>query len=138
MPVRPSSSRSGSTLVKWAATPSSAPIPIAHQVAAAESGRERVTIDGSSPKLTTYGTTENAVLFRPRLYAQAEARKTTFAIVTHGPRTIEVATEKIAVPTAHARTVRTGTRPRATGLSVRPTARSRSASSQSFDNPTDA
>jgi hypothetical protein len=66
-PVRASSSRSGSTLVRCTAAPSAAPAVHAHQAANAGSGAESVASDGKTPKLTRNGTIDQGVDLSPAL-----------------------------------------------------------------------
>ena len=124
--------------MKWAATPSNAPIPIAHHAAIFGSGNASVTISGRSPKLTTYGSTDRGVLLRPRLYAHAEAMNTACTSVAARPSGMVNATAAAAQQNAAVRTAAALIQPTATGLSPRPTARSLAASNQSLDKPTEA
>ena len=64
--------------------------------------------------------------------------KTVWTSVAAAPSGTVATTAAIAAPIAPARTIRTEMRPLATGLSERPTIRSRSASSQSLERPTEA
>src|SRR5665811_979437 len=66
-PVATSSPRSGSTLARWAATPSNPPA-VSVQAAGHRGGEaDRVATAGSIPKAMAYGSQDRTVAFRPRL-----------------------------------------------------------------------
>src|SRR5450756_2361329 len=67
IPVATSSPRSGSTLARWAATPSNPPA-VSAQAAGHRGGKaDRVATAGSIPKAMAYGSQDRTVAFRPRL-----------------------------------------------------------------------
>ena len=134
-PVRRSSSRSGRTFVRCTAAPSAAPAIQPHRAVTRGSGRASVASDGKIPKLTRNGTIENGVDFSPALYDHADARKTAWAASIPHPRGAESSSAAASAPSAAPHATRSLTSPRAIGLSVRPTARSRGASIASFERP---
>jgi hypothetical protein len=137
-PVRASASRSGSVFVKCAAAPSSAAASIAQPGGSARSGPHSVTNAGSAPNASAYGTTLAAVRFNPRSYPHAipTAARCTAAALT--PQPSDSSAHAVSAVSAATRSVPAATAPVAAGLSVRPAARSRSASSQSFAQPTES
>src|SRR4029453_3445647 len=121
---------------RWAPTPSRAPAATIHTGGHRGSGRARVITAGSAPNAIADGRPDQATRLRPRLYAQpdpttssrctaADARPQARDKTTHAPAAIAIIR----------RTRTSETSPRATGLSARPTCRSRPASITSLDQP---
>ncbi len=136
-PVRASSSRSGSTLEKWMATPSVAPAIHAHTGATRGSGRARNASDGNTPNPTTKHAADQIVDLSRALYAHPHARNTAWATASRHPSVADRPRAAMAATIADAHAVRTGEPSAARGLSVRPMARSRGASMTSLESPID-
>ena len=135
-PVARSSSTSGRTFTRWVPTPSNAPAALAHRGATCGSGAAKVMTVGSRPKLSANGSHDHTERFSQALYDNADATATRWAIPAATPSSSESGTRGEGGSSAAHPTTPRLTRPDATGLSVRPTRRSRSASSQSLLQPT--
>ena len=91
------------------------------------------------PNENAYGAHDQTVLLSRTLYAHADATVTRCTSpARHPERQREHHAQRRERTNAALRTVDALSRPSPTGLSVRPTAASRSASIQSFDQPTDS
>ena len=118
--------------------PSAAPATHAHAAARLGGSADRVTSEGSSPKLTMNGSTEIGVDLSPALYDHAEANAIRCASPIAQLSRKESASETTTAPDAATQAARSDTSPRAIGLSVRPVAVSRGASIASFEMPTES
>jgi hypothetical protein len=97
-----------------------------------------VTIEGTAPKASAYGSHDSSVAFAQALYDQAAATAARCSRPERQPSASEAGTHRAAAVRAAARTRATGSSPRATGLSGRPVRWSRAASIQSLLQPTDS
>ena len=129
-PVRASSARSGSTLAKCAPAPSRPPAATSQTGGAGAPGSASTTKAGSAPKETAYGSTETGGGLQRPVVEQRGDQADAWPRPPRPGWWSAPAAGWPARPAAAARpTVRRPTAPVATGLSVRPTVASRSASS---------
>src|SRR5690606_39874429 len=112
-------SMSGTTLARWAPTPSSAAAPTPHHAGHGRPGSPSVTNAGSAPKPITYGSQDNGVRFTPRSYDHAAATPTRCAAPATRPLASDSGTQAASATPAATATLPRPTRPARTGLARR-------------------
>src|SRR5690606_6725800 len=137
-PVAMSSSRSGTALAMCAPIPSSEPATTIHHGGKLGGSRASVATTGNPPNATAYGSHDHTVRLSSALYAQPQPTSAKCTDPAAAPSDMDATTHPVSATAMPTRTRPPGSSPVATGLSVRPAARSRRASSRSFDHPMDS